>query len=140
MLIEFTYLPEHNLYIRRFSGRVGFEQIVASIEEQIADSRMQGDVVSIEDVRDMDLDLLYEINTETLRRFKDGVHRFMDLCGDIKTAVIVDKTVQFGLVRQFGFLAEREGFAVRPFKTIEEARTFLDIPRSLSLPIVSCVF
>ncbi len=119
--MKYEIIPEKNLLIETFSGRVTLDDVVTFLQEILEDPRYSPEMNGIADLREVDLDVSY-----------DQVRELVDWLGSLETrtrrrwAFVTGRPVTHGISRIFAALGEDLQERIEYFDSLEEAIRWLE--------------
>lgn len=119
--MKYEIVPEKNLLIETFSGRVTLDDVVTFLQEILEDPDYSPGMNGIADLREVDLDVSY-----------DQVRELVDWLGSLEKrtrgywAFVTGRPVTHGISRIFAALGEDLQERIEYFDSLEEATRWLE--------------
>jgi ATP phosphoribosyltransferase regulatory subunit HisZ len=114
---------DNNLIRRRISGVVSIDEMVASLEDTVRHPEFRPGMNDLTDLREH----VHQTSSDDVRKAAQAIKERSHLTGDIKLALVVSRTVSYGLTRMFQMLADESNWEIAIFDTPEEAELWLGI-------------
>lgn len=122
MPIEIFIYPERNLVRRRISGAVSMDEMIASLEDTLRHPDYKPGMNELTDMRDH----FHQTTGEDVRKITEAIKEHSGFTGSVKLAVVVSRTVSYGLTRMLQMLLEETPWEVTIFEKLEEAEGWLE--------------
>lgn len=106
-------------------GEVSEEDVIAWVEEllrELAGSTRIGGVVDVRHVT------TFEISGETIRYLVEMVAKNEFIFAGSRWAFVAEQEVVYGMTRMYQLMRDAAPYELEPFRTIEEARAWLEPP------------
>ncbi len=127
MPVEFSIDKENELLERTVTGKVTPEEVIASLEASISHPDYLPGMRSLTDMRDFVL----SSTAEDIRQYATFLGAHMDMIKGMQAAVVVSRTVDYGLTRMLQAIADDPTFAIAVFYDIDEAKRWLEAVRGV---------
>lgn len=126
MPIEISIDREHDLIRRRISGAVSMGEMIASFEDMLGHRDYQPGMNELTDVRDHD----HQTTGDDVRRVADAIKKHSGFTGNVKLAVVVSRTVSYGMTRMLQMLLDETPWEVTIFEKLDEAERWLGVDQA----------
>ncbi len=127
----YTIDHEHDCIFEKWSGVVMAHEIIAFNRELAQDPDYRLGLNRLVDMRGVTIeapsDEISEMATEAIKK-RDASE------GQRKGAILVDRDLEYGLVRMFDAMSDLTQSEVRPFRRLDEAMAWLGLPETVGDP------
>ena len=128
---RFKIVPSLNLMFEKWEGSFGTAGLLAGLQQSAKHPDFWPGMDVVADFTKAQLDLRYK-DMRALVGEVEGDHRF----DTGRSAMIVARTLELGMIRMFQIMSEPSGHwrELRIFSDFAEARSWLELPESLEQP------
>ncbi|MEH6477215.1 MAG: hypothetical protein V7727_16100 [Sneathiella sp.] len=132
MNYTFQIKPCHNLVLDKFVGKTSQREFFEAIQKSSFDPEFRVGMDVLADMTQIEL----EFGHEGARALVSQISKTPKMEYG-KIALVISTTLQFGITRMFGLIAEEKGVfsEYQVFRDFSEARNWLGLPEDLELEI-----
>jgi hypothetical protein len=123
MPIEVSIDRKRDLVRRRISGEVSTDDMIRSFEETLRHPEYQPGMNELTDIRDH----VHQTTGEDIRKVADTLKERGGFTGNVQHAIVVSRTVSYGLSRMLQMLMDDTPWEVAIFENPGEAERWLGV-------------